>query len=489
MAGEHTIKFLEIQDQKLPDVQAEVDWRGGVNGLPSETKRLLLIGASKNLNGEIRRATSIEGAIDDYGEGSVMAGMVQAALTTSAKIELYTLSVDEGTGQATLDSTFTGNATAAGVIRIWAAGELFQVAVANGTAAASVATDVIAKIDNDKYNLPVGVSAGAAGVAQWDANELGLAGNSIRIRVDTTNVPGIQVNHGGGAAEIADDPLAAGATDVDPVTVLATLQGEQRYHLICLGSESTANITVLKTHMELMATPTYQRWGIGIVATVSGSATAQTIADTEDSKRLQLFSLPDSPRPVWEVAAAFAAARASKDARDELDDYELKYLQPEVDTTTWPSDPDLESDLDEGVTPAKFVRQGARVLITRSVHTEHSSGAAQQKAWDTTIVEKADFYREALILAFAKYKGATLKTASPAGRSGTLTPKKAVGVMLATAMRLDSLDYLQGVKTDNKNGLFVAQANATNPDRLDLGSPFRPSRSAHFIAIQVTYTF
>lgn len=483
------IAFLEILDQKLPDVQAEVDWRGGVSGLPSLTKRLLLVGASANHGGEIRRQTSVSGGIADYGEGSPLAGMIEAALKTSSKIELYAMSVAAGATQPTLNATFAGTSTAAGAINIWAAGRLFQIGVATGVGFAALATAIIAQVTRDAYNLPVGATAGAAGVVQWDAVLTGLCGNSIRIRIDCSAVPGITVDVGAGAVAIGDAPLAGGTTDISPAVALAAIQGDQRFHLICLGSESTANITALTTHMELMATPAHQKWGMGIVATVGGSAGAQAIANTEDSKRMQIFSLPTSPQPVWEVAAAFAALRASKDPRQELDDLELTWLSPTVDATTWPTNPELESDLDEGVTPAKFVRQGNKVLVARSIHSEHTAGAAVEKAWDTSIVEKADYYRETLISYFAKYKGATLKSASPAGRSGTLTPAKAVAVMLGAAMKLDTGDFLQGVKTDNKAGLFVAQVNATNPDRLDLGAPFRPSRSAHFIAIQVTYTF
>lgn len=486
-----SIDFLTIQDSKLPDVQSEVDWEGGVTGMPSTTKRLLLVGPSANHNGVVRAITNVSKGISDYVEGSVMAGMIEAAFRVNKQVKLYALTHADGATASLLSSTFTGTATASGVAKVWIAGRYFQVPIESGDTHLETGAAIVTQVTAEKYNLPATIDHPVSDdVVVVTSAFTGACYESVSVRIDVSDVPGIQVDVGGaGAADFGEDYLSGGTTDVSPAVVLAAITGDDRFHLICNGTEDSTALTDVSTHCETVSAPDIQKYAIGIAASLGGSAVAQSLADTENTKRLQIVNATAfQPRPVWEVAAAFAAARAARDPRDELDDVELNaWIMQPFDTANWPNKSDLRGDLDEGVTPIYFQRQGAKCLVARSIHTEHGSQVDIQKAWDASIVEKADYYRESLVTAFAVYKGATLKSLSPAGRPSTITPDKAKIVMFNTAKRLDAADYLDGVESDKAS--FGAEVNETNPDRLDLVSPFRPSRSAHMIAIQIVYTY
>lgn len=485
-----TIEFSEILDQSVPAIMAESDWFGEINSLSDSSKRLVLLGASANYNGQIRRVTSVAKGITDYGEGSPMACMIEAALRTKPKVEIYALSYAVGTGQATLACTFTGTSTAAGNVKVWVGGRLLTVGIANSTTAANVATAVIAQYAADAYNFPAALVAGGAGVVTANAVTLGISGNSIRIRIDCSGLPGISINLGGGALPIAEAPLASGATDTSPATSLATIEGDQRYHIFALGSEIAANIAACKTHMDSMSAAAVKKWCRTIVGWTGNSATAQTQADTSASMRIELVHHENSPRPQFEVSAAIGAIMAANDIRYSADDLDCSaWLMPQFDSTTWPTEAEMESDLDQGVTPLRCVRLGNKVLICRSVHTLHGAGLNGNYAMDTRILEISDYVKENIVAAFAYFKGAVFKTLSPAGLPGTLTLERATNILAGRLQLLDSEDYVQGTKTYCKAGLVVAEANGTNPDRVDCAYPLHPTRAAHVIAIKETYTF
>ncbi|MFH1833525.1 MAG: hypothetical protein ABH877_00755, partial [bacterium] len=264
---------------------------------------------------------------------------------------------------------------------------------------------------------------------------------------------------------------------------------DQRYHLVVLASKVAANILSARTHMILQSGASAKKWGRLIVGWGGTGGTAQTQADTSASMRVQLVQLENSPRPEWEMGAAFGALCCTKDPRQELDDLELTWAMPPFAQADLPTDAELEANLDEGVTPLKLVRLGDRVLVTRSVHTLHGAGLNGNFAMDCSIVEKSDYTKESVIAAFSAYKGKTLKSLSPAGRPSTITPDRATTILTGRLQLLDSEDYVQGTKIYSKAGSIVAQVNGVNPDRVDCAYPFHPTRSAHFWAIKETYTF
>lgn len=473
------IEFETIQDQLTPDQQVETDWYGGAFTLPRATKKVLLVGASANYNSQVRQMHGVSQAVTDYGEGSPLAGMVEKFLKVpgASKVPLYCMSVAAGSGTATDDLTLTGNATSAGVFRLTLAGKRFEVGVANGDTPTDVADAMVAEVNAKKYNLPVGVTA-AIGVLTISAVTAGAAGNTIRFQTELTCT--------GMTADIEDGPLSSGTTDSDPATPLAGIANE-RFHLIVIHSEDTTAQASLEAHCTSVSQPSEKLWCMGICASVGTGATAQGYADTEDAYRLQIVRLEQANEPVWAVAAVFAALRAVRDPRQALADAVCTGLTPPYDSTKWPTESEIESDLTEGVVTLKVQRQGSRVMVSRSVVSRHGGSLSGNEARDSMIIERSDYVDETVLQAFAPYKSKNLKTASPAGRPSTVTPNRAKGVLARALKLLDSEDYIQGVQTALDNGEIFISTNASNPDRLDFGFPFAPTRHMHFAAFKKTY--
>ena len=482
-----SIEFSEIQDQMLPDAQIETDWAGGVIGLPTTTKRLLLVGTSANLNGEVHRITDLSDAVSKYGEGSTLACMIEAALRTSPKATIYAMSLAAGSGSATKEVLFAGTSTAAGSIKIWVGGRLLEVGIATGQNAAAVEASVVAAATaHGQYNWPALITQGPTGAGYIDATAVsaGKCGNGIRFRIDVSNLAGITVD----SVQIKEYPLAGGTTATNPTTPLATIQGS-RYHLIAIESEDATAATALKTHCALVSGVSVKNWAIGIVPCITGSSACQTLTASVDSFRMQVVGLENSPRPIFEVAATFGALRATKDPRQECDDDVLSHLMTPFDPADWPTPGDAEADLDLGVTPLMCAMTGGKVFVSRSIISAQSATLANSKAQDATIHEKSDYVDESIIARYSAYKGKTFKAEGEPGRPNTITPTRATAILLSAMKLLDTEDYIQKTNTYNAEGKIVAEANATNPDRVDCAFPFHPTRSLHFIALKKTYTY
>jgi hypothetical protein len=117
-------------------------------------------------------------------------------------------------------------------------------------------------------------------------------------------------------------------------------------------------------------------------------------------------------------------------------------------------------------------------------------GAITPAFRDAEPMEISDYIDEDLISnAMTKFKGQALKVSSAAGTPNVLTPDR-FKVFLHERMRIwdTVLDYTQGAETDIKAGRTVAEQNAQDTCRLDVGYPFRPVFGAHVIAIRKDFT-
>ena len=480
-----SIEFTEIQDQMTPDIQIETDWESGIQGLPSTTKALLLVGSSANLNGEVHRATTLDDAIDKYGEGTILACMIEAALRTAPKATIYAMSIAAGATAAELEYTLAGTNTAPGVLKLWVGGRLLQVGFATGITAVNVEAAVVTAYGNEARNWPAAITQGIApGDLNAGAVNTGIASNSIRFRVDVSKLPGITV----AGAQTAEGFLVGGTTATSPATPLAAIQAS-RFHLLAMESGDAVAALAAQTHQVTQSSVSSKKWGMAIIPETGGSVAAQAQTLALDSFRSQVVALENSPRPAFELAAAFAAHRATKDPRQECDDDRLSWLMPPSDMSDWPTPADIEADLDLGVTPLECHVAGGKVTIPRSIVSAQPGTLAASMAQDATLHEKADYFDETIITRLSAYKGKTWKAAGNPGRPSTVTPDRALALFVGVVKDLDEEDYVQFTELYNSQGLFVAEANATNPDRVDLAGPFHPTRSAHLWAVKKTYTY
>lgn len=476
-----TIVFDNIVPQHTPDVQVETDWTGQLSGLPTTTKKTLLVGhkiaAGSAVAGTVYQIYGVNQAKTLFGIGSDLTLMAEAFFRNSPRSPLYGVVYAEGgaavaaSGTVTLATTATGS----GTLTVWIAGRRFQVGVATGDTPTEVGDLLVAAV-NAHSNLSV-TAANAAGVVTMTARCKGPQGNTIRFRSEISS--GIGMTSTDSAAT-----LASGATAGDPTATLAGVEGD-RYHLIVLNThDDSTTLGVLSAHTEKQSGPAVQKWGIGIVGHCGTSTEAQTLATADDSYRSQIVHHANSDQPCFELAAAFAGLRARKAANLPLDYQELKGITAQFDETAWPTAAETEADIAGGVTPLKPTRSG-NAQVVRSVISAQTAPISFR---DHMVAEISDFTDEFLITLFrARMQGRPLKSGSPPASATTVTPERATSLLNEALFTLDGLDFLQGVEASIEAGNNFAEINASDPNRVDLAFDFWPVAAAHFFAAKKTY--
>lgn len=476
-----TIDFNQILPQYTPDVQVELDREGGLSGLPRDQKKVLLVGyqtsAATAVAGAVKRITSVSYAKAQWGEGSMLACMAQAALDVSSKIPLYGVSFAENESgvPAAGTITITGTASGSGSLELWIAGRYFQIGIASTDTVEIVVDKIIAKIaqyDNLPFTLTKG--AGTAFVIAVAARNDGPEGNTILIRSRIT---------AGITTACAVGAMASGATAGDPTSVLTGVEGD-RYHIVCIGTNDATTIGKVVDHCEKQSAPFVQKWCIGVAGFTGTRGDADTLANALDSYNCQVVWHQKSEIPVFELAARFAALRATKAANVGVIDTELKGVAPAYDETKWPTSADIEAAIEAGITPIRPLRNGT-CQVVRSVLTRQSAPISYR---DHNVEEIWHYVCEYLLNVFsARVKGKRLKSASPPGRPDTVTPGRATAILNECLFALDRLDYLQGVKDSIAAGNNFAEVNAVEPTtRLDAAFDFIPVGIAVFTAIKGT---
>ena len=270
---------------------------------------VLLIG-SKLAGGSAEANVPVQIFSDDeadnlFGKGSQTALMVRAFRKNNSLMPLWAVGVADGTTKATLDVTFTGTATAAGVIALYVGGQNVNIAVASGDTASDVADAVVASIT---ANMPVTASA-SSGVVTFTAKNGGTAGNYIDVRVNYVAgevLPaGISVSGTG--------LLTGGAGDPSISDVIANI-GAQWFNIIVTAFSSAGTLTALKEELEARWSATNQKTGVAIFG--DNSDNARTVAGGLNSQVLVELPLPKSPTPSFEIAAAGAAVIAQSAEAD-----------------------------------------------------------------------------------------------------------------------------------------------------------------------------
>lgn len=492
------MQFSEIQNQLTPGVLIETDLESGLNGLPGTGKKFLCLGNNLSTGtvdvpvssetAEVYRITSEAQAIEYFGKGSNLAWMCRIALKIAPKSKIYASPYKRGVAAVSADAdlTLATSATGSGTLKVVIMGEIFKVGFASGDTPTAVG-DLIAAEINAHPNLPV-TATNAVGVITLAHRNPGAMGNTARFYAEISKSVGMTVQSpsmSGPGTRTPSESVGAtttGTTDGDPSVQLTALEGE-RFHLIALDTEDSSALGELKDHMEDLGLPGYEKWGIGIAGFTGSAANCQTLANAQDSYRAQVAWLRNSEIGCYGNAAAFGAERSRYDARVSCIGHVLKGVPVPRDDSKWLSSGEIEVALEEGIVPIRSLRNGS-VEIVRSVITRQTVPISFR---DHCIQEKSDYMDETLIADFGPYVGATLKTESPPGQPATLTPDRAISLAVRSCKKLDELDYLQGTDAAVEADLFIAEANETDDDRIDLGVPFIPTRIAALIAVLKTY--
>src|SRR5579885_325364 len=191
-----TINFKQIPANiRVPLFYAEVDNSHANSG--SINQRALIVGQITSSGTATANVPVISQGVDDAktlgGPGSMLALMVDMYRKNDNFGELWLLPLaDDGAAVAAVGNiSFTGPATAAGVLSLYIAGVKVSTVVTSGMTAAQLATALVAAI-NAITDLPVTAAVNGTHAYQVDitAKNKGPAGNDIDLRLNYLGNPG-----------------------------------------------------------------------------------------------------------------------------------------------------------------------------------------------------------------------------------------------------------------------------------------------------------
>ena len=332
-----SISFNEIPaDNLVPMFMTEFDNSNAAKGGAMPWKNLLVGQAlSGNANtGTLKQITSDEQADALYGVGSQIARMIRAFRKNTRNSELWALAVADGTtaAEGSIAVSFSGSASVApksGAIRLMIGGQSVNADVVAGKTAIQVATAIVEAI-NANPQLPVTadniVSTSPTATVTLTAKNGGTCGQGIDIRYN--HYQGQELPDG---VVLTVTNMNGGGSDTSYETAgVGTIIRGTWFNAIVAGSDDTANVAYLKSLLDDRWQATVQQTGVlffslngcvvdGDPDVYYGTASLdalKTRGNALNSQVVVLPSLPETPTPGFEVAAAVLGCIAPKALND-----------------------------------------------------------------------------------------------------------------------------------------------------------------------------
>ena len=332
-----SISFSEIPaDNLVPMFMTEFDNSNAAKGGAMPWKNLLIGQAlSGNANtGTLKQITSDEQADALYGAGSQIARMIRAFRKNTRNSELWALAVADGTtaAEGSIAVSFSGSASVApksGAIRLMIGGQNVNADVVAGKTAIQVATAIVEAI-NANPQLPVTadniVSTSPTATVTLTAKNGGTCGQGIDIRYN--HYQGQELPDG---VVLTVANMNGGGSDTSYETAgVGTIIRGTWFNAIVAGSDDTANVAYIKGLLDDRWQATVQQTGVlffslngcvvdGDPDTYYGTASLdalKTRGNALNSQVIVLPSLPETPTPGFEVAAAVLGCVAPKALND-----------------------------------------------------------------------------------------------------------------------------------------------------------------------------
>ena len=377
--------------------------------LPANPQRLLVIG-QRRAAGTVAAlvATAVfsdSDAAGYFGAGSQLHLMCRAAIKANGQLDLTAIALDDaGAGVlATGTVTITGPATATGILSLWVGLKNIQISIANGDTATAIAANLNTALGNLS---DLAVTAGAAlGVVTLTAKNKGTCGNGIKVALDA----GTTLPAGVTATIVA---MANGAGDPD-ITAALTAVFPVRYHLIATQFSDTTSLGLLRTHLDTVSSKIEQRGARGYFGFTGIYSAAVTLATTFNFERFSAVYSRGNRAMIGEIAAAYAAYRASVDDPSmPLDDDVLPGIPVPPNQSDWFSRSEQESCLHNALTPL-YTGTDNQLHICRAITTYLTAGdgTADDTLLDDNPVPILDYVRD-VVRAIPKPRKCTDKRAA-----------------------------------------------------------------------------
>ncbi len=500
--------MLSIVDlsNKRPRAFVKVSLGAGPRSRGAAPIALLLLGCKTDVapsapiaNNTMEQVFDESEVIAKTGGGSELHREYLQVTKINPQATIYIGAITAGAGAAAaLTKTLTGTANANSTLEVTIGCDTpLSVAVLNGDTAATVITNILAAI-NAVPKTPVIATSPAANIV-LTAKCKGPRGNYIRVRTRWTEGTGSGLTF---TPATTGEALTGGTTNDDPTALLANTTAV-RFHLTVAPYGTVAEATpigVCMTHIEAQFAALIGKRGRIIFGAATSAGTAQTFGNTTLNKELAQVAWAQTAN---ETPAELAAALAGRetiglgiDRAFNFDNAELDGLTPQWDLGEQPTETEITSALNNGLTPLYV--SGGNVLVARSITSKSRTAAGGStfdfSVLDTHYVDVAIFIADTLEENFAATFGAPN---GPGGGGfklgvdieGQVPPP---GVATAGTVRTWALGLLAPFENElieNFQSVTVAgslfERNETAKGRIDAVIPIDPIELFHQFAADV----
>ncbi|WP_028294287.1 phage tail sheath subtilisin-like domain-containing protein [Oceanobacter kriegii] len=400
-----------------------------------------------------------------FGRGSMLHGMVAAALNASTTVEMWAVALDDleagtaATGTMVVDSA----ATEAGTLYVYLGGVRVAVGIASTDDAAAIAASIAAAI-NSSLDLPVTATV-STNTVTVKARHKGEFMNGFDLRTsyyDEEEPAGLSVTCSN---------LSSGSGNPD-VTAALDAMGDEWFNWCCTPYTDTANLLAVDEEMDSRFGPMRQQGCRAFAAYAGTLSAAGTFGNTRNNPHVVIMATNDSPTPTYLVASilmATAAASLSIDPTRPCQTLELKGMKAPVREARW-----IQSErnvlLFDGISTFTVDRSDGTCRIERLITTYQTNQAGMPDASYLDIntpetLERFRYEQRSLIAQmYPRHKLASDGTQYGAGQA-IVTPVIIKGQFLALYRELETKGWVEDYDTYKAN--LIVERNADDANRLD----------------------
>lgn len=458
---------------RKPGAYSEIDNSQAVQGPQSVTYRRLLLGqklaAGSAAVNTLVRVTSAPQADALFGKGSMLSGMVRAALAIDSYTELQVLPLADNPAGAAASATIlvSGPATASGTIQLMVAGRSVSVGVTSGDEATAIATAIVEAV-SAADDMPVTASSSTATVTLTSRHK-GEAGNALDVRA---NYYAGQALPAGVGLTVSD--FAGGSGNPDLGNALASL-GDEWLHTWAVPYSDAASLAKVKTELASRFAWDREIEAHAFSAARGSQGSLGALGDSHNSQHLTIVMANAEPMPAYEKAAetmAIAAYYAAIDPARPLQNLAYSWcLAPAAADRFTNQERNLL--LFDGIATTKVSADGlmqVERLIT--TYSTNAAGASDISYLDSETLFTLMFirhdWRDYVLRKYPRHKLADNGTRYGAGQA-VVTPNVMKAEAVAKFREWEDLGLVENI--DDFKANLVAERNASDPSRLDLLLP------------------
>jgi len=458
---------------RKPGAYSEIDNSQAVRGPQSVTYRRLLIGqklaAGTAVANVLVRVTSGPQADTLFGAGSMLAGMVRAALAIDTYTELQVMPViDNAAGVAAAGTiVITGPATASGTIELLIAGRRVSVGVISGDTATAIGTAAAAAI-TAAADMPV-TAVAATGTVTLTSRHKGEAGNSLNAMVNYYTGQVLPAGVG-----VTFTAFSGGSGNPALGSALAAL-GDEWLQTWGVPYSDSASLATIKTELSSRFAWNREIEAHAFVAARGTQGTLGAIGDSHNSQHLTIIMANDEPMPAYEKAAetmAIAAYYAAIDPARPIQNLAYTWCLPPVAADRFTNE-ERNLLLFDGIATSKVATDGT-MQVERLITTykTNAAGGSDISYLDSetllTVMFLRHDWRDYILRKYPRHKLANDGTRYGAGQP-VVTPVVMKAEAISKFREWERLGLVENMADFKAN--LISERNASDPNRLDMLLP------------------